>query len=492
MVFSSLEFIFIFLPFVIVLCFVLPTQYKNIIIFISSLCFYFYGVSNNVIYLLLFIFAIIVNYFLGIAIYKHKRREEKINKYYELRSKKINNKKSYSLFLLRFGIIYNLGILFIFKYIGFVTHSLFSLFHIDYMNSVGNLKIMNLVLPIGISFYTFQACSYIIDVYRGDVKSSKSIINFGAYISLFPQLIAGPIVKYSDVDIDLKRRKKISLYDISEGAKIFIIGLGLKVLVANPLGGLWNAIIKIGYESLSTKLAWISMIGRTFQIYFDFFGYSLMAIGLGVMLGFKFPENFNHPFMSSSISEFWRRWHITLGTWFKEYIYIPLGGNRQGLIYTIRNLFIVWLFTGLWHGAGMSFLIWGLSLFAFVVAEKIFFKKILDRHIIIGRIYVFLVINLTFVIFSITNLNEIAVFFTRLVPFVGKNNVLFEADYLKYLSQYGKYILAAFILSNSYVFKLFKRFRRHPICGIILILIFILSIYHMYMGMDDPFLYFRF
>ena len=331
MVFSSLEFIFIFLPVFFLIYALMPNiRLKNAVILLGSCVFYSIGVLETPktwVYIPLFLQTVIVNYLLG---------------------RLIEENQKYSRHLLITGIIYNIFWLLFFKYSGFFSTNLNQAFHLS-------LPERNILLPIGISFYTFQNLSYLADVYRKKAKASKNLIDYGAYISMFPQLIAGPIVTYATVAEELKERKH-SLYHIDKGLRFFTAGLGCKVLIANQIGGLWNDIAAIGFKSISTPLAWLGIAAYSFQLYFDFYGYSLMAVGLGLIMGFHLPQNFNQPYQSVTMTEFWRRWHITLGAWFRDYIYIPLGGNRNGKFKTIRNIFIVWLLTGFWHGASWNFI----------------------------------------------------------------------------------------------------------------------------------------
>lgn len=306
--------------------------------------------------------------------------------------------------MLVLSVVIDLALLCFFKYTDFVISNINAAFDTGF-------DLLKLALPIGISFYTFQAMSYTIDVYRGDVKVQRNIIDFGMYISMFPQLIAGPIVRYADVEGQLRERS-VTMQDLSEGAMRFIVGLGKKVLLANQIGALWSEIYALGGHS-SALTAWIGAVAFTFQIYFDFSGYSDMAIGLGRMFGFKFPENFRYPYQSVSITDFWRRWHITLSTWFREYLYIPLGGNRRGLARQALNLFIVWTLTGFWHGAGWNFILWGLYYFVILLLEKLFMLKALDKAPkLLRHIYSLLLIVIGWVIFACDDI-------TVLLPYLG-------------------------------------------------------------------------
>ena len=464
MVFSNLNFIFIFLPVFFAIYYVVPYKMKNLTIVAGSLLFYFIGCIDMPEHLVIFISSIAVDYYAGI--------------YMETNAK-------YKKQILVASIVFHIICLVSFKYSNFVLGQLNTIYF-------DNKFIFNIVQPIGISFYTFQGISYLADVYKGKIKAEKNLTDFAAYIAMFEQLIAGPIVTYDSIEKDLHKRV-INIQNVKSGVTLFIIGLGLKVLLANPIGKLWTQVEGIGFESISTPLAWLAIFAYTFQIFFDFFGYSLMAIGLGKLLGFKIPENFRFPYISRSMTEFWRRWHITLGSWFREYIYIPLGGNRKGTICTIRNLLIVWLLTGIWHGAGYNFIIWGLVIFMIIVIEKYAISGFLEKHIIISHLYMILLIPVTWAIFAIDDTKQLGIFFTRLFP-VGNHNVWsqFRYDYIKYISMYYPFFIAGVIFSTPIPFRLFKQLSNRAVRIIILALIFIASVYCLYRGLDDPFLYFRF
>ena len=351
MVFSSNEFLFFYLPLSLVLYFAVPFRFRNLVLFLVSLVFYGW---EKPIYLLIMLFVIGVNYLFGYLIDRFEGNAEK---------------KKQMLFL---GVAVNLATLGFFKYADFLLENISRIPFLSFIEPIG------VALPIGISFYTFQSMSYIIDVYRGKAKVQRKFVNFGAYVSMFPQLIAGPIVRYSDVDRELDTRT-CSFDEGADGARRFVIGLAKKVLLADTAGALWEHINSIPREQTSVALLWLGIILYSFQIYFDFSGYSDMGIGLGRILGFHFPENFNYPYVSKSITEFWRRWHMTLSSWFKEYVYIPLGGNRRGEGRLVLNLLTVWLLTGLWHGASWNFVIWGLYYFVLLAVEKLFLGKYLEK-----------------------------------------------------------------------------------------------------------------
>ena len=308
---------------------------------------------------------------------------------------------------------------------------------------------------------------------------------------MFPQLIAGPIVTFNQIKKNLDKRD-ITINRALFGLYIFIFGLALKVLLANPLGKCWNQVAAIGYESITTPLAWIAIMAYTFQIYFDFFGYSLMAIGLGKMLGFNFPKNFHHPYASVSLTDFWRRWHITLGSWFRNYVYIPLGGNRVSLIKLIRNLFIVWILTAIWHGAGYHFVIWGLYLFMLITIEKLFLSNFLNKYRFIGHIYMIFVISISWSIFAIEDMSQLYIFLGRLFPLNGNLGGPFPFDYFKYLGNYWIFLIVGVILCFPKVYQQFMKIKQPLMIALIMLTLLIACLYCMKIGLDDPFLYFRF
>ena len=471
MVFSSIAFIMYFMPVFFLVYYILPASYKNAWLFLASLGFYYYGVRGNPGYLLLMIMSVVVNFVAGklIAAQKTKRA-----------------RKAW----LVVGIVYDLGWLILFKYLGFLIENLNALF--GAMHVKVQLETWNLILPIGISFYTFQIISYLVDVYRRETKEEKSLISLGTYLCMFPQLIAGPIVNYHLIQEQLHKRKH-SMEKVESGLKVFALGLAYKVLLANRVGHLWTEVTAIGYESISTPLAWMSIVAYSLQLYFDFYGYSLMAIGLGRMMGFDFPQNFNNPYMAVSMTDFWRRWHMTLGGWFREYVYIPLGGNRGGFAKTVRNMFVVWLLTGLWHGASWNFVLWGLLLFVLLFVEKAGLGKVLERHKALGHIYMILWIPLSWLVFVITDLSQLGIYLQKLFPFFGNaGTVLFQGDYLKYGKTYGIYLVLGILFATGVQEKLLKKNKNRLWVILLLLALFWASVYCMYLGMDDPFLYFRF
>lgn len=456
MVFSSLIFIFRFLPIFLIAYFFVPNKYKNLSLLIFSLIFYTFGEPK---YFPLMIASIMVDYIISIKIENNFDNRMKCK------------------FLLIFSIIFNIGMLFFFKYCNFFIENINLIFN----TSINTIKV---ALPLGISFYTFQTLSYTIDVYRGKFKAERNIIDFGAFVSLFPQLIAGPIVKYSDINKEIKVRS-ISFSNLEEGLEEFIIGLSKKVLIANNIGMLWNEISNKNIASISMPLAWLAILAFAFQIYFDFSGYSSMAIGLGKILGFNFPINFNFPYISRSISEFWRRWHITLGSWLKEYIYIPLGGNRVSKRRLFFNLLLLWFLTGFWHGAEYNFILWGIYFFIFIYIEKLFLSKILDKHIIFSHIYTVFILLIGWCIFAITDLNTLKLYLAKLFTFD------LSLDYIFYLRNYLIIFIICIVSSTPLIEKIYSKVSNN-IRTVIIFILLLLSIAYLVDSSYNPFLYFRF
>lgn len=460
MIFSNIFFIFRFLTIVLLIYYIVPYKYKNGIITIASLIFYSWGEFK---YFPIMLASTIVDFTASRIIESHR-----------------DNKKIMKA-ALTCSMIFNLGSLFFFKYTDFFIFNINKFFGTS-------IPLLKLTLPLGISFYTFQTMSYTIDVYRGKVEAEKSIINFSAFVTMFPQLIAGPIVKYTDINEKLNTYEgRITLDGINEGIKLFILGLGKKVLIANNVGALWTDIETMGFVNVSTPLAWLGIIAYSLQIYFDFSGYSLMAIGLGKMLGFDFPQNFNLPYISKSITEFWRRWHITLSSWFKEYVYIPLGGNRKGLKRQIFNMLIVWFLTGFWHGADWNFMIWGLYYFILLSIEKIFLLKFLENHKIFARIYTLIAIATGWAIFYITDLGTLGSFIQKM--FVYSSGI--GAGY--YFKNYIISILIGVLCSTPLTLKFWNKYKNNNLVMIpVLTVIFFVSVAYLVDSTYNPFIYFRF
>ncbi|MBR6641270.1 MAG: MBOAT family protein [Clostridia bacterium] len=467
MVFSSAVFLFGFLPALLGLYFLAKDKYKNYVLLAFSLLFYGFGGPKL---LAMMIVVVMIDYLAAMFI------------------DKTDNKKKRK-WLLILAVVLNIGTLFYFKYTGFT---------VEIINRLAGLKIPvpNIVLPIGISFYTFQAMSYVIDVYRKEVKAEKNPFFVLLYVSMFPQLVAGPIVRYQTVAEEITKRT-VTLQSFTDGIERFIFGLCKKLIIANNTGKLADVIF--GAEALETPLAWLGAIAYSLQIYFDFSAYSDMAIGLGKIFGFNFEENFNYPYISKSVTEFWRRWHISLSTWFRDYVYIPLGGNRKGVKKQVLNLFIVWALTGIWHGAAVNFLLWGLYYFAFLILEKFVLKKWLDKMPkFVGHIYTLIVVLFGWVLFRCTGMTEvIRVLKAMFVPYV--TDITWQQVAI-YLSSYGAYLLMGIILSipvfpwiRNVVMTKYKEntFVQIMYYGFVLGM-FVIAIAFLSQATYNPFIYFRF
>ena len=461
MVFSSLTFLFLFFPLVMGVYYLCPRALRNLWLLLTSLLFYAWG---EPVYIRLMAASILFNYLCGLGVAALQKRE----------------KKRLAKGLLILCIAGNIGALGLFKYADLL---------IGTVNNIAGSKIalLELALPIGISFYTFQALSYVIDVYRGTVAAQKNPITFGTYIALFPQLIAGPIVQYKTVEEQLSHRRETTA-QFAAGIGRFTIGLGKKVLIANQVGALWDTVAALPGTSLSAGTAWLGAIAFTFQIYFDFSGYSDMAIGLGKMLGFEFLENFNYPYLSRSITEYWRRWHISLGTWFREYVYIPLGGNRKGLKRQIMNLFIVELLTGIWHGANWNFICWGLYYFVLLAIEKLFLLPHLKKGKVWPHIYTLFLVVVGWAMFvgNDTGVSFGLLFQKLFIPSGGVSPLYF-------LRNYGVLLIVSVICCTPLIEKIWNLLRRNVItrCATILLLL-VVSTAYVVGSTNSPFLYFNF
>ena len=466
MVFSSTIFLCVYLPLVLLGYYICPKKGRNLFLLIVSLVFYAWGEPK---YVFLMIFSILVNYIFGRLMDKNRGRQKRMK------------------LMLVLSVVIDLGLLSVFKYTDFIITNVNAIFG-------SSFDLLNIALPIGISFYTFQAMSYTIDVYRNDVRVQKNLIDFGMYITMFPQLIAGPIVRYADVQDQLAERS-VTTADFSEGVMRFVVGLGKKVLLANQMGAVWSDIYALGGD-VSALMAWTGAIAYTFQIYFDFSGYSDMAIGLGRMFGFKFPENFRYPYQSVSITDFWRRWHITLSTWFKEYLYIPLGGNRRGLARQALNLLIVWSLTGFWHGAGWNFVMWGLYYFVILFIEKLFLLKALDKLPKFFRhVYALVLIIIGWVIFAS---DDVSVLLPYLGSMFGANGAIGGMDVYTLLTKAVLLIICC-IASTELPKKLFlsatgamNEKAAFTIKSVMTIALLALSMILLIGDSYNPFLYFRF
>lgn len=465
MVFSSLTFLYAYLPIVLVIYFTVPARFRNLILFFVSLFFYGWG---EPVYVFLMIFSIFFNFMFGKGIAKYRDVNQKIAKQY-----------------LVLDIVLNLAILGFFKYYDFLIGNL---------NVIGLtfLQPLHLELPIGISFYTFQTMSYPIDLYRHDTDPQKKFINFGAYVTMFPQLIAGPIVRYRDIASMLDDRKE-NYAQFASGVQRFTVGLCKKVLLANSAGTVWKFVTGLAPSETSVLTAWLGILFYAFQIYFDFSGYSDMAIGLGEMFGFEFLENFNYPYISKSITDFWRRWHMSLSYWFRDYVYIPLGGNRLGLRRQIINILIVWLLTGFWHGASWNFVLWGLFYGFVLIIEKIFLLKNLEKAPDwVCHLYTIVIVLLAWVLFAFTNLNEAIHYFGMMF---GSTGTFCNQATLFILRDHGILFIICLLASTPIFRTKWNIFRKDKIqtvlplviaCALLLCTAFIVDATY------NPFLYFRF
>ncbi len=472
MIFSSIIFLLHFLPVTLALYYLAPPRLKNTVLFLCSLLFYCWG---EVRFFPVMLALILINYLCGLGMGR------------------FDQNKTARRVLLVVALVGSLGMLFYFKYANFVLESINALLGTSFAPIQGIS-----VLPLGISFYTFQTLSYSIDVYRREVDTEHNIIDFGAYVVMFPQLIAGPIVKYRDVSAQLHvYKKRYNLAQIEEGMTLFIFGLAKKVLLADAIGALWTdligvaddpAVTFVGLANASTPLVWLGILAYSFQLYFDFSGYSMMAIGMGKMLGFDFPQNFNFPYISRSITEFWRRWHMTLSGWFREYVYIPLGGNRKGLKRQILNLFIVELLTGIWHGANWNFICWGLYYFVLLAVEKLFLLKHLEKGRVWPHIYTLFLVVVGWAMFVGNDPGvEFGLLFQKLfIPSGGVSPVYF-------LRNYGVLLVVSMLCCTPLVAKLWDWLRRRTWTRLATVgLLLVVTTAYVVGNTNSPFLYFNF
>ena len=463
MIFSSIPFLFFFFPLFILLYFTLPFKYKNYILLLFSLIFYAWG---EPIYILLMIFSSIVDFINGKNIEKHKDDNKK--------------KKIY----LIISIIINISLLGFFKYADFFIKVINNILNLD-------IPLLNLGLPIGISFFTFQTMSYSIDVYRGDVKAEKDFLTFMTYVCMFPQLIAGPIVRYETVSSELHKRD-INFKKFADGFTRFLRGLFKKVLIANNIGLLFTLITSSEVNDISIMTGVLAIVSYAFQIYFDFSGYSDMAIGMGNMCGFTFLENFNYPYISKSITEFWRRWHISLSSWFKDYVYIPLGGSRVNILKNIRNILIVWILTGFWHGASWNFIFWGLYYGILLLLEKFVLKKYIDKlPDFVKHIYTIVLVFIGWMIFAFDDSKYLFEFIKALT-----SNKFVDSAFLYYFKNYFLILVTAIVFSLPVYPKVKEKMNNTIFTSLlsisIYVILFIVTLSYLVSDTYNPFLYFRF
>ena len=464
MVFSTPLFLFFYLIFLLLLYYVSPVRVRNLVLLVGSLFFYYWGEQSYTVIMLL---SIGIDYIHGLIVDRCKRRGNDLGARVAVSS----------------SILFNLAILFFFKYWDFVARSLQTM-------DVGFLPVLNISLPIGISFYTFQTMSYTIDVYRGDSKVQKNILHFGTFVALFPQLIAGPIIKYKDMDEQLEYRNH-SVEKCSSGVCRFFVGLAKKLLLANNLGQLWDVYKNMPLEDLTFIGAWMGILAFSFQIYFDFSGYSDMAIGLGRMFGFEFMENFHYPYISKSVTEFWRRWHISLSTWFREYLYIPLGGNRCSKGRWMFNLLIVWAATGIWHGASWNYLLWGLYFFFLLLLEKLFLGRWIKKLPgILQHLYLIVLVLFSWTIFVLEDLSQLRAYLSVMTGVYRAP--LLDDQTLYYLRSFLPIFLVAIIGSTPFVVGLWKKMNSLLVKVVVIICGMILCTAYVVASTYNPFLYFRF
>jgi len=444
LVFGSLEFLFWYLPVFLFIFYLVPVKCRNIVLFLGSCVLYAAGEMR---YSFLLVGMTGVNYLFGRAMDCDGRKRE---------------------LLCFLSISCNVGLLAYFKLCAACDHTF--------------------LLPVGISFYIFKAISYLADVYRRKISPETSFWRFGAWMCLFCQVVSGPIMRY-DTAVHALTRQHLFVFRLEEGLKMVIFGLCAKVLLADRLGILWNDIQTIGFESISTPLAWMGMLAYSMQLYFDFAGYSLIAIGLGRMFGLPVIKNFDHPYAARSLGEFFRCWHMTLGSWFREYIYIPLGGNRKGMLRQVLNLMIVWTLTGIWHGRSVNFVFWGLTVGCMIVLEKLFFGKLLGRYRILSHIYVLTVIPLTWMIFAISSVGEIHIYFSRLFPFFGQGTAVNPKDFGKEAAIFWPVLLAGIMFCIPAVGKWFEQRKNTVWMNVVLFVLFWICVYQISNAANNPFMY---
>ena len=467
MVFSTPVFLFYFLVLTLLVYYLVPRNFRNLVLLVSSLWFYYWGERSYTVIMLL---STAIDFTHGMLVEHFKGR----------------GKLKYAKLAVASSMFFNLALLFFFKYWDFLAGSLQAM-------GLTFMPVLDIHLPIGISFYTFQTMSYTIDVYRGDARAQRSILNFGTFVTLFPQLIAGPIIKYKDLGDQIDERT-CSADKFASGVRMFMIGLGKKLLIANNVGMLWEAYKAMAPEELTVAGAWLGVLAFTFQIYFDFSGYSDMAVGLGRMLGFEFLPNFNYPYISKSITEFWRRWHISLSTWFREYLYIPLGGNRCSKGRWMFNLLVVWAATGIWHGASWNYLIWGLYFFVLLMLEKFFLLKALDRApALVGHVYTLFFVLVSWAIFGLEDFTQMTAYLRVMFGLAGAPLIDGALGY--YLTSYLPILCVAAVASTPLAAGAFRKLPALSAKAVEAALIaagLVVCTAYLVDGTYNPFLYFRF
>ena len=460
MSFSTLPFLFYFLPAFLVVYYIAPARRRNAVLALGSIYFYWRGAGTGGTLTLLAL--VLINYAAARFIEARRGRERRA--------------------WLAAALVCDFGSLFYFKYMGWFLENLGTL-------TGRELSLFRVALPLGISFYVFQSAAYVIDVYRADARAERSLVDFAACETMFPQLVMGPILRMRDVDARLHARRPFRRAAVEDGFSLFVVGLGCKVILADRLAALWAALERIGFAYLSTPLAWFGAVGYSLQLYYDFAGYSLMAMGLGGMLGFSIPRNFDLPYCSRSVSEFWRCWHITLGSWFRDYLYVPLGGSRNGAARLFFSLLAVWTLTGLWHGASWNFVLWGFVLFVLIALEKFLLGGFLKRHRVFARLYFLFLIPQTWVIFRISDLGELGAYFSRLYPFFSSGESVFAGDFLRQLKSFWPLFAAGVLLAAPWPRRFYEKYRSTPLVWLPLFAVFWLCVYLIASGDGSPFLY---
>lgn len=452
-IFTGLEFLFRFFPAFLAVYYITPKKYRNTALLFGSIVFYAMGEPY---YVLLLLAAVWLNYFLAKKIYSCRDTR---------RGRKCRKDRLITILVL------DVGLLTVFKLLGVFLDSS--------------------ILPLGLSFYIFKMISFQIDVFRGEMTEMPTFKRTAVYFTMFPQIVSGPIMRFHEGSF-LMGEREYSLEKLEEGLQYFVAGFGTKVLLADRLAILWKDIHMIGYESISTPLAWMGAAAYSMELYFDFWGYSLMASGICVMLGFPFIKNFDHPYASKSVSEFWRRWHMTLGSFFRDYVYIPLGGSREGLARTVRNLLAVWILTGLWHGGSLNFVLWGFALFLLIAAEKLGLGKLFAKFPLIGRCYTLFFIPVTWIIFAVTDLGQLGLYLGRLFPLAGVGVAVNSKDIVKYLGMYWYYLLAGIIWCIPASSRFLQKHRRNPAVVLLTVVVFWFSVFCVVSMESNPFAYLKF
>lgn len=472
MSFSGLAFIFHFLPVFLIAYYLTPVKHRGIVMLVGSLVFYGLG---NPIFVGLLAVSVLINYFFADRIHKGNILIKE-----QLSAK--SNRKAW----LICALIYNVGMLVFFKYVDFA---------IDIFNTATGSSVPEpgLGLPLGISFYTFQMMSFVIDMYRGKYEKGVSLLHFSIYATMFPQITSGPLVRYDQISDRIEKPRKVKAKKLEQGAVYFVTGLTYKVLLADNIAAVWSDVWRSGPQGLDVASAWFGAWGYSMEIYFDFFGYSLMAMGLALMLGYALPDNFKNPYATRSMTAFWRTWHMTLGRWFRDYIYIPLGGSRNGAARTVLSLLVVWLCTGLWHGATINYVIWGLFLFAIVTIEKLTYGKWMERTYVIGHLYMILLIPISWTIFHITDLTLLSEYLMRMVGLPVKDMVVTDmSKFASLVTSYWWLMLIGAVCCTPYPMRLIRKFYKGLLVKILLFVAFWACIYQIALSGSNPFIYFAY